>query len=218
MTNVQNKNQTPPNPDENGNGAGEKDTEELENQVKDLQKKFDKNVKDLEAVTGELISTRRKAKEYKDQIPNEPPEEDEIDKRIDSRFGKERQRTKEVNDKLAWNEFIKKYPSFSKDNDESGLRRKLLEDKLLNLNTDGHYLKEEIIDDLENALKLLKSEETLSGEKIFPSGSTPKNEGNEPPSGEPDKVKFSDADLDFIKGLGLDPSVIAERIKKRGGA
>lgn len=189
---------------------------ELEKKLEDKDTELTKKTTDMEAVTGELITMRKDLAEAKKQIPPQAPPT-EVDTKIDERFKIENERRAETNRVLAWNEFIKKNPEFNPDNDTTGLRKAILDEKLIRLVTEGHYSKEEILADFSEALTLMTEKKEV-GTPVFPSGSSPAEAGGEPGAGKPkDEIKFTKTDLEFIHGMGLNPDKVAERIRKRRG-
>jgi len=171
----------------------------------------------LEAVTSELISTRKDKADLTEKLKTVPeihfPQD--VTTQISDALRKENEKKAEINRQRAWEDFTRSHPEFHKDNDTGGLRKAIFDEKLSGFKNENLLEREDFLARFDDVLKVL-TQKTETQTSTPGSASTPSVPGS-PRATQSQAVKFSEPDMQFILGMGLDPEKVAARIKKARG-
>lgn len=133
--------------------------QELEDKIKDLEVRLEKETGDKSKLVEEIKDVRRLKQEAEakaEELSKQLHPEDETDIKIKKALSEERDKQAKVNRDIAMRKFQEENKEFHPDNDTGGLKMSMLESQLREFDTSEFFTVDEFISVFKKAKKLIE--------------------------------------------------------------
>lgn len=167
----------------------------------ELEEKFTEEKKQIVA---ELLAERKRRQEAEEELKNKAQpksdSDDDPEKVVEKVLSRRMEQQRESNKAIALDEFRRKYPELSEQNDPAGIVFKKFQDELKKFNMNNYETKEEFVSAFNDVYEFMnRKKPEIKDRPNFYNG-TPSQPGHEPQ--DDDKAGLSDAEKRLLQDLG----------------